>query len=72
MAKGTRMTYFKEQLRKQESRIQAILDSTVEDKQALKDKMETNYQDVKALMEANQSEMKAFMANMNLYEEHAL
>ena len=61
MAEGTRMKSFEEQLRKQEARIQTILDSTA----TLEEKVGDTFQDMKALLEANRLEMKTFMTDMN-------
>ncbi|XP_071924750.1 uncharacterized protein [Coffea arabica] len=53
MAEGTRMKGFEESLKKQDAKIQAILESSTIKRQALEEKMESNYVDMKALVEAN-------------------
>ena len=63
MAEGTRMKNFDEQLRKQDARIQSIIDSMVVDKQVMEEKLETNNREMQTLMEANNTELKTFMSN---------
>nr|XP_027093534.1 uncharacterized protein LOC113713927 [Coffea arabica] len=62
MAEGTRMKSFEEQLRKQEARIQAVIDSLVADKQAMEERLEGNQREMRALMETNSTELKSFMS----------
>ena len=62
------MKNFKEQLYKQDARIQGILESIATDRQELEEKMTTNYSKMKVLLEANSSEMKAFMTTINCHE----
>ncbi|XP_027171876.1 uncharacterized protein LOC113771497 [Coffea eugenioides] len=62
MAEGTRMKSFEEQLRKQEARIQAVIDSLAADKQAMDERLEGNQREMRALMETNNSELKSFMS----------
>ena len=63
MAEGTRMKSFEEQLRKQDARIQAVLDSMVADKQVMEERLETNQREMRTLMEANNTELKNFVSN---------
>ena len=63
MAESTRMKSFEEQLRKQDARIQAVLDSMVADKQVMEERLETNQREMRTLMEANNTELKNFVSN---------
>ena len=59
------MKGFEEQLKKQDSRIQSILEANAVERLALEEKLATNYSDMKALLEANSAEMKIFMVSMS-------
>ncbi|XP_027150147.1 uncharacterized protein LOC113750359 [Coffea eugenioides] len=65
MAEGTRMKGFEEQLKKQDSRIQSILEANAAARLALEEKLATNHSDMKAHLEVNSAEMKNFMVSMN-------
>ena len=56
------MKSFEEQLRKQEARIQAVIDSLVADKQAMEERLEGNQREMRALMETNSTELKSFVS----------
>ena len=57
------MKNFEEQLKKQDARIQAVLDSMVADKQVMEERLETNQREMRTLMEANNTELKNFVSN---------
>ncbi|XP_027171840.1 uncharacterized protein LOC113771462 [Coffea eugenioides] len=63
MAEGTRMKSFEEQLRKQDARIQAVLDSMIADKQVMEEKLEVNQREMRSLLEANSAELKNFVSS---------